>query len=189
MEKTDKQAWGQWLQGVLTDTLAGSGLRPEVEYLEPARYRVTIVCPLEWKVTNWLPAETITLEKVQEIVDAVLEFYREAWPERMCTDYMYDIWRRVPGFFDWLTEQAPVILYRVTMQQLTQHYGPRAVKGITMYDDLLVVHARRAGNFYIDIDNYRRRLDDVVKAMRAFMRKPLRFQYLYQLRNGKNNKK
>lgn len=37
MEKTDKIAWGQWLQGVLTDTLAGSGLRPEVEYLD-ARY-------------------------------------------------------------------------------------------------------------------------------------------------------
>ena len=35
MDKTDKVAWGQWLQNVLVDTLAGSGLRPEVEYLPP----------------------------------------------------------------------------------------------------------------------------------------------------------
>ena len=76
MDKTDKVAWGQWLQNVLVDTLAGSGLRPEVEYLPPVyeevrrkpgddsepekkrtkdgRYRITVICPLEWKVTNWV---------------------------------------------------------------------------------------------------------------------------------------
>ena len=211
MDKTDKVAWGQWLQNVLVDTLAGSGLRPEVEYLPPVyeevrrkpgddsepekkrtkdgRYRITVICPLEWKVTNWVSEVDITMEKVQGIIDAILEFYREAWPERICTDYMYDIWKRVPGFFDWQTEMAPNILYRVTMQQLTQRYGPRSIKGITMYEDMLVVHARWAGDFYIGIDNYRRRLEEVSKAMRAFMRKPLCFQYLYQLRHGKNDKK
>lgn len=211
MDKTDKVVWGQWLQSVLAETLSGTGLRPEIEYLPPVyeekrkkdddyskpkmkkgkdgRYRITVVCPLEWRVTNWISEMDITLEKVQEIMDAILVFYREAWPERICTDYMYDIWCRVPGFFDWQTEMAPNILYRVTMQQLTRRYGPRSIKGITMYEDRLVVHARWAGDFYIGIDNYRRRLEEVSKAMRAFMRKPLRFQYLYQLRHGKNDKK
>ena len=211
MDKTDKTAWGKWLQSVLADALADTELRAEVEYLPPVyeeerqkpgdnsepskkkikdgRYRISIVCPLEWKVTNWVSEADITLEKVQEITNAVLDFYREAWPEKMCTDYMYNIWKKVPGFFDWQTEMAPNILYRVTMQQLTQAYGVRAVKGITMYEDMLVVHARWAGDFYIDIDNYRRRLEEVSGFMRAFMRKPLRFQYLYQLRHGKNDKK
>ena len=194
MDQTDKMAWGQWLQGVLADTLSGTGLRPEIAYLPPVkvkdgRYRITVVCPLEWRVTNWISEIDITLEKVQEIMDAILVFYREAWPERIFTDYMYDIWCRVPGFFDWQTEMAPNILYRVTMQQLTRRYGPRAIKGITMYEDMLVVHTRWAGNFDIGIDNYRRRLEEVSKAMRAFMRKPIRFQYLYQLRHGKNDKK
>lgn len=210
MDNTDKAAWGQWLQSALTESLAGTGLRPEVEYLPPvyeedwhksddgsgpimkkrkdSRYSITIICPLEWKVTNIVPESDISLKKVQEIIGSVLEFYREAWPERICTDYMYDIWKRVPGFFDWLTEMAPHILYRVTMQQLTQRYGSRAIKGITMYEDMLVVHTRWAGDFNIGIDNYRKRLEEVAGAMQAFMRKPLRFQYLYQLRHGKNDK-
>ena len=203
MDKTDSMAWGRWLQSILVDALAGTGLRPEVEYLpvaqevlwqegveiEDGRYRITITCPLEWQVTNRVSESGISVEKVQEIVDAILEFYREAWPERICTDRMYDIWRRVPGDFEWQTEMAPDILYRVTLQQLTRRFGPRAVKGITMYDDLLVVHARWAGDFYIGIDNYRARLEEVSGAMHAFMRKPLRFQYLYQLRHGNNDKK
>lgn len=205
----EREQWGRWLAGVLTDRLAGTGLRPEVEYLPevtettergpggepvtrvavPERYRLTVVCPLEWKVVNTLKGQDISPDRAVEITDAVLTFYREAWPERMCTDWMYDIWRRVPGFFDWTTDQAPAILYRVTMQQLTQRFGPRSVKGITLYEDLLVVHCRWAGDFYIGIDNYRDRLEEVTSAMRAFMRKPIRYQYLYQLRNGKKDKK
>ena len=87
--------------------------------------------------------------------------------------------------FEWTTERAPEILYRVTMQQLQRRYGPRCIKGITMYEDQLVVHTRWAGDFYIGIDQYRKRLEEVSHAMRAFMRKPLRHQYLYQLRHGK----
>ena len=205
----DKKEWGRWLASVLTDRLAGTGLRPEVEYLPavveerrdrpgaepvrkettPERYRLTVVCPLEWKVTNYLQGDDIGLPGAGRIVDAVLEFHDEAWPERISTDWMYDLWKRVPGFFEWITEQAPSILYRVTMAQLTRRFGPRCVKGITMYEDLLVVHARWAGDFYIGIDNYRDRLEEVASAMRAFMRKPIRHQYLYQLRHGSKDKK
>ena len=43
----------EWLKGVLTEQFAGSGLRPEIEWRE-AHYLYSIVCPLEWKVTNRL---------------------------------------------------------------------------------------------------------------------------------------
>lgn len=196
MENEDKTAWGRWLQSHLLDKLSGTGLRPEVEYTTIPRndkevdcYRMVIVCPLEWRVINHLVGEDINIDKANEIADAVLAFYADAWPEKMGTDYLYDLFRRIPGHFDWLTEQAPDILYRVTMQQLTRRYGSRSVKGITMYEDLLIVHTRWAGDFSIDIDNYRVRLEQITRAMRAFMRKPIRFQYLYQLRHGKNPKK
>jgi hypothetical protein len=206
----DKTAWGGWLRGVLADRLAGTGLRPEVEYLPaeyepvrsspgrdpvpprlaaPERYILRIVCPLEWRVTNRIPPGDGALERAVEITDAVLAFYRDAWPERMCTDYMYDLFRRVPGLFEWTSEQAPEILYRVTMARITQEYGSRSVKGITLYEDLLVVHTRWAGDFYIDMDNYRARLDEVLHAMRAFMRKPLRYSFLYRLRHGQDPEK
>jgi hypothetical protein len=206
----DKTAWGGWLRGVLADRLAGTGLRPEVEYLPaeyepvrdfpgrdpvpprlaaPERYVLRIVCPLEWRVTNRIPPGDGALERAVEITDAVLAFYRDAWPERMCTDYMYDIFRRVPGLFEWTSERAPEILYRVTMARITQEYGSRSVRGITLYEDLLVVHTRWAGDFYIDMDNYRARLDEVLHAMRAFMRKPLRHSFLYRLRHGQDTEK
>ena len=192
-EHEDKIAWGRWLCAALVDKLAGTGLRPEVEYAPvddgPDRYLLRIVCPLEWRVTNWLRGGDISLEKALEITDIVLAFYREAWPERMCTDVQYDLFLQVPGTFEWLTEQAPDILYGVTMRQLQHHYGPRCVKGITLYEDLLVVHTRWAGDFYIGIDQYRQRLDEVVHAMNAFMRKPLRHAYLYRLRHGKDPEK
>ena len=190
MDTQDKSAWCGWLRGVLADMLAGTGLRPEVEYEpETDRCLVRIVCPLEWRVTHWIRGDELTLEKALETVDPVLLFYREAWPERMCSDAQYELFRQVPGVFEWTTEQAPEILYRVTMQQLQRRYGPRCIKGITMYEDQLVVHTRWAGDFYIGIDQYRKRLEEVSHAMRAFMRKPLRHQYLYQLRHGKKPEK
>ena len=186
----DRNAWTGWLWGVLADMLAGTGLRPEIEYIpETDRCLLRIVCPLEWRVTNWIDGNELSLAKAMEIVDAVLLFYREAWPERMCNDTQYEYFRQVPGTFEWTTEQAPEILYRVTMQQLQLQYGPHAVKGITLYEDLLVVHTKWAGDFSISIDNYRKRLEEVSHAMRAFMRKPLRHQYLYQLRHGKKPEK
>lgn len=188
MESEDRKAWCRWLQGALADRLAGTGLRPEVECL-PDGCLLTIVNPLEWRVSNRLQGADATLEKAAGIADAVLAFLRDAWPERMCTDYMYDLFLRVPGTFEWTTEQAPEILYRLTMQRLTQEYGSRSVKGITMYEDLLVVHTRWAGDFYIGIDNYRKRLEEVSHAMRACMRKPLRHSFLYQLRHGKDPEK
>ena len=192
-EYEEKRAWGKWLCAVLADKLAGTGLRPEVEYDPvddgPDRFLLRIVCPLEWRVSNWLRGGDITLEKALEITDVILVFHREAWPERMCTDAQYDLFHQVPGTYEWLTEQAPDILYGVTMRQLQRHYGPRCVKGITLYEDLLVVHARWAGDFYIAIDQYRKRLDEVVHAMKAFMQKPIRHPYLYRLRHGKDPEK
>ena len=195
--------WGEWLRGAVAEKLAGTGLRPEVEWMEPlmeedrknpgtlketrpAYYRLSIVCPLEWKVTNKIFGNDGVLEKAMEITDDVLLFYREAWPDRICCDWQYDIWKRVPGFFDWTTEQAPNILYRVTMQQLTQRFGPRAIKGITLYEDLLIVHTRR-GDYRIDIDNYRARLEEVAGWMGGLMRRPIRYQYLLKLRNGRKH--
>ena len=98
MDRQDKSAWCGWLRGVLADMLAGTGLRPEVEYVpETDRCLVRIVCPLEWRVTNWLQGNELTLEKALETVDPVLLFYREAWPERMCSDAQYELFRQVPG--------------------------------------------------------------------------------------------
>lgn len=200
-QKKDKADWGEWLRGVIMDRLSGTGLRPEVEWVEPlteedrknpgqmkqvraSYYRLTIVCPLEWKVTNKLFGDEGIREKAEEITDAVLYFYREAWPDRICCDYQYDIWKRVPGFFDWTTEQAPEILYRVTMQQLTQRFGARNIRGITLYEDLLIVHTRR-GDYRIDIDNYRDRLEEVAGYMGGVMRRPIRYQFLQKLRQQK----
>lgn len=204
MDEADRKCkieWGEWLRGAIADKLSGTGLRPEVEWFEPLMeedranpgtmkekkasfYRLTIVCPLEWKVRNDIYGDDV-LAKAVAITDAVLLFYREAWPERICCNWQYDIWKKVPGFFDWVTEQAPNILYRVTMQQLTERFGTRNIKGITLYEDLLIVHARR-GNFRIDIDNYRDRLEETAKAMLGLMRRPIRYQYLYKLRHQKN---
>ena len=188
MESEDKKDWGRWLQGALAERLAGTGLRPEVTCF-PGGCLLVVICPLEWRVSNRLRGADATAEKAFEIADAVLAFYRDAWPERMGTDYQYELFRQVPGTFEWTTEQAPEILYRLTMQRLTQEFGSRSVKGITMYEDLLVVHTRWAGDFYIGIDNYRKRLEEVSHAMRAFMRKPLRHSFLYQLRHGKKPEK
>ena len=193
----------EWLKGVLTEQFAGSGLRPEIEWREaveeeysahPGRKRVlrkahylySIVCPLEWKVTNRL-YEDNPLPRMTEINDAVLLFLREAWPERIHTDGQYDIWRRVPGRFEWTTAQAPVILYRVAMQRLTQRFGPRNIKGITLYDDLLIVHTKR-GDFLIEVDNFRDRLDEAIGRMDHLMRRPIRYPYLQELRSNKKNK-
>lgn len=205
MEDADiqlKKSQVEWLREVLAEQLAGSGLRPEVEWLGPveeedpahpgrtkvirkAHYLYSIVCPLEWKVTNHIHEES-PLPRMAEITEAVLLFWREAWPERICTDWQYDIWRRVPGFFDWATEQAPVILYRIAMQRLTQRFGPRNIKGITLYDDLLIVHTRR-GNFRIDMDNFRDRLEETVGRMDRLMRRPIRYRYLQEIRQNKKN--
>lgn len=205
MEKSDiqlKKFHVEWLRGVLAEQLTGSGLRPEIEWLEPveeedpahpgrikvirkAHYLYSIVCPLEWKVTNRFHEED-PLPRMSEITEAVLLFWREAWPERICTDWQYDIWRRVPGFFDWSSEQAPVILYRIAMQRLTQRFGPRNIKGITLYDDLLIVHTRR-GNFRIDMDNFRDRLEETIGRMDRLMRRPIRYPYLQEIRHNKKN--
>ena len=187
MEDADiqlKKSQVEWLREVLAEQLAGSGLRPEVEWLD-SHYRYSVVCPLEWKVTNMVHEED-PLPRMAEITEAVLLFWREAWPERICTDWQYDIWRRVPGFFDWSTEQAPVILYRVAMQRLSQRFGPRNIKGITLYDDLLIVHTRR-GNFRIDMDNFRDRLEETVGRMDRLMRRPIRYHYLQEIRHHKKN--
>ena len=205
MEKSDiqlKKFHVEWLRGVLAEQLTGSGLRPEIEWLEPveeedpahpgrikvirkAHFLYSIVCPLEWKVTNRFHEED-PLPRMSEITEAVLLFWREAWPERICTDWQYDIWRRVPGFFDWSSEQAPVILYRIAMQRLTQRFGPRNIKGITLYDDLLIVHTRR-GNFRIDMDNFRDRLEETIGRMDCLMRRPIRYPYLQEIRHNKKN--
>ena len=148
----DRNAWFDWLRGVLADLLAGTGLRPEVVFVpETDRCLVRIVCPLEWRVDNWVDASALTLDKAVEIVEAVLAFYREAWPERMCDDRQYELFRRIPGSFTWTTEQAPEILYRVTLQQLTQRYGPRSVTGITTYEtkDMAVDALKWAAYTYV----------------------------------------
>ena len=55
MDSQDRNAWTGWLRGVLAEMLAGTGLRPEVEYdPEADRCLIRIVCPLEWRGTNWI---------------------------------------------------------------------------------------------------------------------------------------
>ena len=197
------EAWGEWLLQHLQDAFGGSGLRPDVvwhapvyetkededgnEYRKlkiPESFDLVIVRPLDWKIIHNLVGKDICMEKALETVNAVLEFNSESWPERMCTDLQYDMFRKLPGKFEWLTEQTPQILYRVTMQRLTQIFGVRNIRSIDLYEDELIVHTR-TGPFLIRYDNYRDRLDEVTRAMSAFMRKPIRYQYLFKLRQQK----
>ena len=99
-QKKDKADWGEWLRGVIMDRLAGTGLRPEVEWVEPlteedrknpgqmkqvraSYYRLTIVCPLEWKVTNKLFGDEGIREKAEEITG---KFARARPPETFLSD-------------------------------------------------------------------------------------------------------
>lgn len=196
----DRLDWADWLKGLLMKALEGTGLRPSVEYIPaeyeekedengetvrvekmPEMYSLTITLPLEWRVINKLAGDDICAEKALEITRLVAEFFREAWPDRMVTDRQYDMFRRLPGFFDWLTEKTPEILWKLTMIRMCETIGKRNVRDIDLYEDKLVIHTRR-GSWRIDYDNYRDRLEEVVKFMRPWMRRPIRYQYLRTLR-------
>ena len=203
--------WAEWLQKVVRKSLEGTGLRPDVEY-RPAEYRkpsekelednpeaqpemtkpetyvLTITCPLEWRVINRLTGDDICVDKALEIAREVTEFASEAWPDHMISDVQYDRFRRLPGAFDWLTEQAPTIMHRLTMARMCETIGKRNVKYIDLYPDKLIIHTRR-GNWRIDYDDFRERLEEVVVQMRPWMRKPIRGAYLKEIRNKKNTNK
>ena len=202
----EKLDWGDWAKGLMTKALEGTGLRPAVEYIPaeykevktdegetkremtmPEMYRLTITMPLEWRVITRIAGEDICPEKVIDITRQVAEFAREAWPDKMATERQYEMFRNLPGFFDWLTQKAPDILWRLTMRRLDETIGRRNILKIDLYDDLLIVNTRR-GSWRIDYDNYRMRLEEVIKLMRPWMRRPIRGKFLRELRREKQEK-
>ena len=198
MEIREKQEeWCRWLQGVLEEKLAGCGVRVEVAFVaEEGLYRIAVICPLEWKVTCTATedavkeeGETALLDAAVQMAEAVRRFALLAWPDRLRDIRAYELWRDIPGSFEWITEQAPEILYRVTMQELHRRFGRRCVKEITLCEDLLVVHTRWAGNYCIGFNDYRRSLENAAGTIAGYMRKPIRNEYLKELRNGKNRDK
>lgn len=194
--------WGIWLQKNLAEALEGSGLRVAVTHRDPVyeereidgetvrrmrkpeEFEVQVICPLEWKVKRILTGKDISLEKALETVKAVMAFHAEAWPDRICSELQYEYYRNIPGVFVWLTEKTPEILYRVTLMLLSQKFGMRNVRKIDLYDDELIVHTR-TGPFLIGYDDYRGRMEEVMRSMGAFMRKPIRYKYLFDLRQRK----
>lgn len=207
----DRLDWGEWLRSLLLKALEGSGLRPSVEYIpekwrdatekeleanpdEPQKlvsqemYRMTISLPLEWNVVNLLANRDICAERALEIAARVKEFATEAWPDRICSDYQWDMFRKLPGDFEFMTEKTPEILHRITMWKVSEAIGKRNIRNIDLYDDLLVIHTRR-GSWRIDYDDYRLRLREVLDLMKPWMRKPIRYRYLYELRRKKNDTK
>ncbi len=194
--------WGIWLQKNLAEALEGSGLRVAVTHRDPVyeereidgetvrrmrkpeEFEVQVICPLEWKVKRILTGKDISLEKALETVKAVMAFHAEAWPDRICSELQYEYYRNIPGAFVWLTEKTPEILYRVTLMLLSQKFGMRNVRTIDLYDDELIVHTR-TGPFLIGYDDYRGRMAEVMRSMGAFMRKPIRYKYLFDLRQRK----
>ena len=214
-----KEEWCRWLQAVLEEKLEGCGLRVEASYrppvvklvagveqekdAEPATYEdtvgfyhIAIVCPLEWKVTVKVLEEKVAEEGEEALTEAALRmaeavrlFNAVAWPDQMRDVRSYELWTAIPGTFEWITEQAPEILYRVTMQELYRRFGRRCVKEITLCEDLLVVHTRWAGNYCIGFDDFRRGLENAAGTIAGYMRKPIRNEYLKELRSGKESDK
>ncbi|MGM9739838.1 MAG: hypothetical protein ACI3ZP_04465 [Candidatus Cryptobacteroides sp.] len=202
----DELEWAGWLKTRITKALEGTGLRPEVEVIpktcieefdesgivrkkeEPAKLRIAITMPLEWRVVNFLTLEKATADKALDIVLKIKEFAMEAWPDKMVTDRQYDMFRRLPGSFEWLTEKTPEILWRLTMCRMCETIGKRNIKDIELYDDSLVINTRR-GSWMINYDNFRARLDKVEEEMRPWMRRPIRYEFLKKLRKEKENGK
>lgn len=190
----DRLDWGEWLRGILLKALEGSGLRPSVEYIPEKSteateemYKLVISLPLEWNVVNYLANRDICVERALEIAAQVKEFATEAWPDRMVSDYQYDMFKKLPGDFEFMTEKTPEILHRITMWKVSEKIGVKSIRNIDLYDDLLIIHTRR-GSWRIDYDDYRLRLEEILKLMRLWMRKPIRYKYLYELRRKKNDK-
>lgn len=207
---SDRLDWGEWLRSLLLKALEGSGLRPSVEYIPekteevsvhdiecgvgpvtkvvtPEMYRLTVSLPLEWNVVVLLANNDINPDRALEIVSQVKEFAVEAWPDRICSDCQYDMFRKLPGNFEFMTEKTPEILHRITMWKVSERIGVKNIRNIDLYDDLLVIHTRR-GSWRIDYDDYRLRLEEVLNLMRPWMRKPIRYKYLYEIRRKKNDK-
>ena len=186
------------LQDNIASFLEGSGLRSTVLYnapvydetqiprrlKSPESFDIAVINPLEWKVTLNITGDDIGLPKALEFVNAVKKFDAEVWPDRVCSELQYEVFRKIPGRFEWLSEKTPDILYRITMMKLTQKFGVRNIRSIDLYEDELIVHTR-TGPFLIGYDNYRDRMDEVMRTMGAFMRKPIRYRYLLTLRQQK----
>lgn len=198
---TTKEQWARWLQSALLEALTGSGLRPEVRYREaeyemtgaeqvlkkPEAYILKITLPLEWTVVNELKGNDINVQKVMEIAEAVHRFATDVWPGRISSDYQYEQFRKVPGRFVFHTDETPSILYRITMMKVCDQIGRRNIKKADLYEDMIIIYTRR-GSWRIDFSDYRNRLDEVLQYMSAFMRRPIRHKYLYELRHKKDDK-
>lgn len=198
---TTKEQWARWLQSALLEALAGSGLRPEVRYREaeyemtgaeqvlkkPEAYILKITLPLEWTVINELNGNDINVQKLMEIAEAVHRFAMDVWPDRISSDYQYEQFRKLPGRFVFHTDETPSILYRITMMKVCDQIGKRNIKKADLYEDMIIIYTRR-GSWRIDFSDYRNRLDEVLQYMSAFMRRPIRHKYLYELRHKKDDK-
>ncbi len=194
--------WCLWLNTVLDERLEGSGLRAEVVYIPNKEYyneigsivrvkesfSLTVTQPLNWEISKYYDKEGLTLDIAIDIVDKALEFKTVAWDNKIENAYQYSLFKRLPGRFTFLAFNSPQIIRRLTYHILEEHFSARHIKRIDTMDSHLIIRTRY-GVWRVNYWNYRVRMDEVIGFMKAFMRKPLRYQYLRELRRNRHDKK
>lgn len=198
------EQWAVWLQVAMEQELTGCGIRPKVEYIpavykenendpngysvmvSPEKLEISFVLPLEWRYWNLFTPKELSLEKARELASFCRTFVEEVWTEDFHEPRYIELFWAMPGQFEFYSERTPQMLYRITRVLVEKQIGPKNFRRIDLYEDRLIIYTR-TGPFYVGYDHYRERMDEVLRGMRAFMRKPIRYEYLKELRRKRKD--
>lgn len=164
-----------YLTRVAAEMLSGGPLTALVQADDDERIFLTALVSEEFSVTVELPADnalavmTDTLYKVQ---DFALNHYRDNF-------FMEASWEKftaLPGVFDFLCQDAPILCCRLAQWRVTERFGHRFFKGVDIYEDAVQIHML-GGNYMVEIKNFQKNLEQALGCMSLLLRKPIRKRY------------
>ena len=206
MSARDHYSWTEWLCGILMQHLAGSGIRASAEYVPPVysapdedhpmkeprlvtdeKIKLCFVKPLEWRCSRAFSPDLLNVGIALDLADQCRRFSNEVWDDDALS-CNYHLVLEISANFEFYSERTHQKLYRITRVLVENEIGPKNCKKIEVYEDFLLVYTR-VGTYRISYNDYIKQLGYKLPVMRAMMRRPIRYQYLRELRRNKRNGK
>lgn len=164
-----------YLTRVAAEMLSGGPLAALVQADDDERIFLTALVPEEFSVTVELLADnalTVMAETLYKVQDFALNHYRGNF-------FMEASWEKftaLPGVFDFLCQDAPILCCRLAQWRVTERFGHRFLKGVDIYEDAVQIHML-GGDYMVEIRNFQKNLEQALGYMSILLRKPIRKRY------------
>lgn len=163
------------LTRVAADMLSRSPVMALVQADDDERIILKALVPEEFSVTVVLPSRD-TLVAMTDALYKVQEFALNHYRGNLFTETSWEKFTTLPGNFEFLCPDAPLICCRLAQWRVTERFGHRFFKGVDIYEDAVQIHML-GGNYLIEIKDFQKNLEKEMGHMALLIRKPIRKRY------------